>query len=47
MLLIAHESLEAAYKSPGSLRALVGSGGRFLAECVEHTGVKRKTLSQL
>ena len=45
MLLIAHESLEAGHESAGILRALSGHARRLLAECVEHTGVKRKTLS--
>jgi DNA-binding IclR family transcriptional regulator len=45
MLLIAHESLEAAQESASILRALGGAARRLLAECVEHTGVKRKTLS--
>lgn len=45
MLLIAHESLEAAQESADILRTLGGAARRLLADCVEHTGVKRKALS--
>lgn len=45
MVLIAHESIEAAQESAKILRALGAAARRLLAESVEHTGVKRKTLS--
>jgi hypothetical protein len=45
MLLVAHDSMEHAQESANALAAMGVHARKLLAECVEHTGVKRKHLS--
>lgn len=46
MVLIAHESEEAANHSAALLRSLGTPARKLLAECVEHQGVERTKLSK-
>lgn len=46
MILLAHESVEAAQQSARELQALGANARKLLAEAVEETGVRRKKLSK-
>lgn len=45
MVLLGHETLDDAIDSARKLKSLGGAARKLLSECVEHSGVNRKSLS--